>query len=396
MGLENVFEKEGMTNVAQQGQQEDNQQENQEQGSQEDNTQQTQQQPEGEAQEQGSQQESGEQQGEQPEGQGDQGEQQDKTEPSQEEILKHLNQSLGSNFKSIDDIKGLQSTQEKLKEYEAKIQEKDEALNSVGDPMNQFANENVAKANEILKNNNSLSFGVAAKLATADVDNMSDDDALVFEQLIENPHYEGRESVLRKMVNKTYKTDASSEDELSDEEKEEIEIQKFKKEADAKKAKDRLKQMANVETPQKRNVEEEHKQQKQQKLEQFKPHAESIMNELESVKVGKNGYEFQIDQSFKDFLQKDGNLASYLANNFDPNDPDAKQKAMDQLKEVYKKQKIDKIVDDIEEQVAARIRDEFHQKSHNPKQNNRQERPEPTNQEQQNQQAEQNLVKSLK
>ncbi len=387
MGIDKVLENEGMTNVAekeQQTQEESGQQQteqtneqtneqtsSQEAGGQEGQSGETGQQTEQTNQTEG---ESGQQTQEQQTEGNEQGQGQ---EIDQQTILKHLNEQLGGNFKSLDDIKNLQEAQKSVEDYKTKLQEKDEALQSVGDPMKQFANENVAKANEILKNNENLSFGIAAKLATADVDNMSDDDALMYDQLIQNPHYEGRENMLRKMVNKSYKTEASGdEEELSDEDKEEIEIQKFKKEADARKAKERLKQMANVETPQAKNVEEEYKQNKQQKIEQFKPHADTIKQELDSVKVGKNGYEFKVSDDFKNFLDQNDNLTQFLANNFDPNDPNSKQKAVDSLKELYKKQNLDKIVDDIEEQVAARIRDEFHQQSHNPKTNNRQEKPE--------------------
>lgn len=323
---------------------------------------------------------------------------------SNEDILKRINEHTGANFESLDDVKGLLSTKDKLKEYESTLEQKDEALKKAGDPYQTFADEKILKANEIVRKNEGVTPDVAFRLASADLDNMNDDDALVMEQIMNNPHYAGRESELKDIINEDYGLDEfGSEDDMEEADKKKLSRRQMKKEMAAKKARESLKQMANVETPGQRDLEAETQQEKEQqqkefeqKVNTFRPQANKMLEDVGTLKFGKNGHEYQVDQAFMDTLKKDDNLAKFLANNFDANDPNAYNNALQKVKQMYWANNPDRIVDDLEEQIKARMQDQVHKGQHNPKENNRQEKPQASDAQQRNAEETKRLINDLK
>ena len=323
---------------------------------------------------------------------------------SNEDILKRINEHTGANFESLDDVKGLLSTKDKLKEYESTLEQKDEALKKAGDPYQTFADEKILKANEIVRKNEGVTPDVAFKLASSDLDNMNDDDVLVMEQIMNNPHYAGRESELKDIINEDYGLDEfGSEDDMEEADKKKLSRRQMKKEMAAKKARESLKQMASVETPGQRDLEAETQQEKEQqqkefeqKVNTFRPQANKMLEDVGTLKFGKNGHEYQVDQAFMDTLGKDDNLAKFLANNYDANDPNAYNNALQKVKQMYWANNPDRIVDDLEEQIKARMQDQVHKEQHNPKENNRQEKPQASDAQQRNAEETKRLINDLK
>lgn len=334
------------------------------------------------------------------------GEEDQTQQPSEEQIVNAINSSLQTQFQSVEDIKELLSTKQQVDTYKQQLQEKDEALKNAGDPYQTFANEKVAKANEILRNNSDIPENVAFQLATQDFDNLSDDDVLVLSEIKDNPNWQGQESMVKKMLDRDYGlTKYSDQDEdLSQEQQEEIQIAKMRKQSDAQAARKELKKMADVEPPQQKDVEGQYKQTKEQqqqeqkqKVEQARPVANSMIErDLDKVQVGdKEKVEFEIDKSFKDFLKENDYLAQYLANNHDPNDPNSYQKAVDKVKQLYLVNNVNKIVDDAVKSERTRMQDQYDKQAHNPKEKNYQERPQQTDTDRKNQESESEMMQRL-
>jgi hypothetical protein len=314
---------------------------------------------------------------------------------SEEDVLSRLNKDLGTEFKSLEDVKNLTSYKDKVSEYEQQLQTKNEALNSIGDPYSKFASDKLLKANEILKNNEGLSDDMAIRLATTDFDNMSDDDVLAFKEQMDNPYYAGNDEMVKKIINNQYGLNQNvDEEEMDEQTKQMLQMNKFRKQADAKKARDSLKKMSDVKTPEKVDVEQQYKQ----KVEQFRPQAEKIIDEkLDKIKIGKNGYEYEIDKGFKDWLKENDHLARHLASQYDPNSNNQDfDKAVDYLKNIYFNHNKDKIVDDLEESIKARIQEQYDKNDHNPKENNRTERSDRSSVDVHNKEQEEKAVKSLR
>jgi hypothetical protein len=314
---------------------------------------------------------------------------------TEEAILGRLNKDLGTQFKSLEDVKNLTSYKDKVSEYESQLQQKNEALKSIGDPYKSFASKKLLKANEILKKNEGMSDDMAIRLATTDFDQMSDDDVLAFKEQMENPYYAGNDQMLKQIINNQYGLSQNIDEEDMDEQtKQMLQMNQFKKQADAKKARDSLKQMADVQTPEKVDVEEQYKQ----KIEQFRPQAEKIIDEkLDKITIGKNGYEYEIDKGFKDWLKENDHLARHLASKYDPNSSNQNfDEVVTYLKNVYFNNKRDKIIDDLEESITTRIQEQNYKENHNPKENNRTERQGPSDSETYNKEQEDKALKSLR
>jgi len=314
---------------------------------------------------------------------------------SQEDAISFLNKQLEAEFSSIEDIKELMSSKDKVQSYEEQLRQKDEALNSAGNPYANFASDNILKANEIMRNNQDIDESTAMRLATTNFDNLSDDDVLVLKETMDNPYYSGNESMVKQMINKNYGLDIDSDDEeLSDKDKQMIEMNQFRKQADAKKAREHLKQISNVETPEKKNIEQQYRE----RVEKFRPQADEMIDKkLDKIKLGKNEYEFEVSDKFKDFLKQEDRFARILAHNFNPDNPDENyDQAISELKDLYFKHHKDKIVDDLEESIRTRMQDEFDKKTDNPKPNNRQERQGPSDADTRNKEQESKAVKSVR
>jgi len=314
---------------------------------------------------------------------------------SERSILEHINSQYETNLSSLEDVKNLTSYKDKVSKYEEDLKTKDEALKSVNDPKSNFASEKLLKANEILKNNEGLSESVAMRLATTNPDELSDDDALTFKEIMDNPYYGSNEEMVKKLINNKYGMNASENDEeLSDEQKQMMEMSKFQKQADAQKARESIKQMSNVEVPQQKDVEQEYKQ----KVEQFQPQADKLIDEeLDKITLGKNGYEYKYDDKFKQWLKDQNYVSHRLAKEFDPNGSNQDySKVTEEIQGMYLLMNKDKIMDDLEESVRTRMQDEFDQKVHNPKDNNRQEKEGPSDAETKNKEQQEKAIKAVK
>ena len=326
--------------------------------------------------------------------------------PSEQQIVNALNSSLQTQFKSVEDVKELVSAKSQIETYKQQVQEKDEALKNAGDPYQTFANERLAKTNEIIRNNSDIPESVAFQLATQDFDTMSDEDILILSEIKDNPAWQGKEDKVRKKLDREYGLNsyADQEEELSSDQKEDLEIKKMEKQGDAQAARKELKKMAEVEPPQQKDVEGEYKktkeqqqQEQKQKIEQAKPVADSMIErDLDKIQIGdKEKVEFEIDQSFKDFLKENDYLAQYLANNYDSTNSDSYKEAVSKVKQLYMVNNLNKIVDDAVTSEKTRMQDQYDKENHNAKEKNYQERPQQTDTDRKNQETESEFAKRV-
>lgn len=331
------------------------------------------------------------------------------------DILSALNESLQTEFKSVEDIKNLmsykdQSEQNKseLEKYQSQLQEKDEVIQKIGNPYSVFANEDVIKINEMVSKNPGMAPAAAAQLLSTDFDNLDDNKVLVMDRIREEPGLSKySESEIMDMLNDEYRLneyDDADEEELTEKQKRNLKSRELRKKSDADTARKELKQLTDIKTPEQKNREEEIKQENKEKAEKFTPIAQKIAQEnLDKVVVGdKHKSEFQIDEGFKNWLgspeqgQEQNRLTRYLVANYNQEDPNSYDQAVSNLKEMYLRENIHKIVDDVVESTETRMRDQFDKENHNARGKNYQEGgAQPTDASKKDQEEEQRFLKRV-
>jgi hypothetical protein len=280
-----------------------------------------------------------------------------------------------------------EKAQTTLQDYENKINERDQMIEQIGNPYNVFSNETSYKINKLISDG--LPPKVASEIAEGNFDQMDDDEALVLDYIRNNPKASNKpRDVIVDMINDDYRLNEfeEEEDDLTEKQKQRLNARKMRKQSDADLARQELKQMSDIQTPEQKNKAEEIRQQNEEKAKQFKPIAEEIIEkDLDKIKVGnKEQFEYVIDDSFKDVLREGDNLTRVMINEFDPNDPNSRQQVAQNMKELFKVKNFDKIADALAESVKTRMQEEFDKKVTNPKEKNYSEGVEPSDEERHN------------
>jgi len=98
-----------------------------------------------------------------------------------------LNEMFGDHFKTVEDVKkaNIPASLQELATLRQKNQELDALVKAK--PKHQFANDDIAKMNEFVRETGIKDTGIFNKLNAADLANMSDIDALSLYHVIENP-----------------------------------------------------------------------------------------------------------------------------------------------------------------------------------------------------------------
>jgi hypothetical protein len=167
-----------------------------------------------------------------------------KTEVPDPEAIKSgmLNEMFGDHFKTVEDVKKanipaslqeLTTLRQKNKDLETQLQAK---------PKTQFVNEDIAKLNEFVRETGIKDVGVFNRLNATDIANMSDMDALVMQQIIENPSLAGKEPQVRKFLEKRFNVD-SKQVESGDLTQDDLEINLIGMTSEGAKAKTKLQEL---------------------------------------------------------------------------------------------------------------------------------------------------------
>jgi hypothetical protein len=332
---------------------------------------------------------------------------QEKPKIGEQDILTSINESLETKFSSLNDIKSLIESKNRIGEFESAIdkykiqlQEKDQMIERLGNPYSVFSDESVLRTNEIIKNNTGISPTVAFQVATGNFERMTDDQVLVLSKKMQNPKLDIQsDDIILDKINDDYRlNDYEEEEELTEVQEKRLTSRKAQKKADADVAREELKALADIKTPEQKELDINLEKEREEKNKQFQPIAGEIIDkDLDKVIVGdKEKFEFVIDDTFKNWLKEDDKLTQFLVANYDPNDPNSRAKMVEAVKNLYKGNQYDRIVDTIAESVKTRMQEEFDKDVHNPKDKNNQEAPEATDVATKNKEAEEKLLQRVR
>ncbi len=138
-----------------------------------------------------------------------------KTDVSDPETIRNgiLNEMFGDHFKTVEDVKKA-NIPETLKERDSLRQRVTELETQVkAKPKHQFANDDIAKMNEFVRETGIKDVMVFNKLNASDLSNMSDIDVLSLNHVIENPRLAGESpQEIRGYFERKYKLDLASID----------------------------------------------------------------------------------------------------------------------------------------------------------------------------------------
>ena len=118
-----------------------------------------------------------------------------------------LNEMFGDRFKTVEDVKkanipGALQELETLRQKNQELETQNKAR-----PKHNFANDNIAKFNEFVRETGIDDAGVFNKLNGADVANMDAMDALILQRIIEDPSLAGKEPQVRRTLERRFNVD---------------------------------------------------------------------------------------------------------------------------------------------------------------------------------------------
>jgi hypothetical protein len=118
-----------------------------------------------------------------------------------------LNEMFGEQFKTVDDVKkaNIPASLQELATLRQRNQELETQVKAK--PKHSFANDDIAKFNEFVRETGIKDAGVFNRLNATDVANMDPMDALVQQHIIENPSLAGKEPQVRKYFETKYNVD---------------------------------------------------------------------------------------------------------------------------------------------------------------------------------------------
>jgi hypothetical protein len=150
-----------------------------------------------------------------------------------------LNEMFGESYKTVEEVKKanipaslqeLATLRQKNQELEAQVKAR---------PKHAFANDDIAKMNEFVRETGIKDVGIFNRLSVADIANMEPMDALVLQHIIDNPSLAGKEPQVRKYFETKYNVDPKKV-EAGDLTQEELEVNQIGIHSDGSKAKDKL------------------------------------------------------------------------------------------------------------------------------------------------------------
>jgi hypothetical protein len=305
----------------------------------------------------------------------------EKTETTDDE-LSLLNRVLGTEYESLDQVKSviesnneLESIRKSLTEKEQEIQEKDNLLNTKTDGLKLFANENLYKVNEIIKNNEDLNVAGILKLASANLDEMNDLDVLKLQREIKRNDSNISSADIEHAINKKYGLTVDP-NELEGEELRDFNANKILRKDDADDARKELKSLMNVDVPEKidllamKNKEQEDAENAYKaKLDTWTKKSDVVIKSLDKFSLeydkGEDGkFEFNYDDKFKDYLSK--NLPEYAARaGLDAGKEEDLGKLVNIIKNDFVNRNLPQMFKNFKQELFTKFQDAEYKKKHN-------------------------------
>lgn len=246
-------------------------------------------------------------------------EDQQKKETNTEEKKSEFDFSVfGDKYNSTDDVK---SELSRIGTMEDEIKNLKEALSKSQSP---YADPEIARINALYSKlkEKGIDITVAQRLSSISedrLDNMSDIDILVLEEIVNSNEINVNEQMLHKMIARNYKTQMPSEEDLeemeaSDKERlrDDVEMEIFRRKNDADKARARLRKIVAVDLPETKSAEElvQAQNQAKEKLRiDWKPVVPKILDEgLKEIPIPNGTWsdvydKFVVDQNDRKLMQ---------------------------------------------------------------------------------------------
>jgi hypothetical protein len=305
--------------------------------------------------------------------------------PVQIDWLSELEKNTG--YKDLSSLKDDLSYKTKYSEAEARIKERDElegkykALKESIDPSKIFADEYIAKFNEIRKKFPDVNPTVASRVLSSDLSKMNKIDQIVLLERYKNPNTTVTDEDIKEAVMKEFNIDADDESTWGGAEKFAVD----KRVSEAKKV---FSEMQNVkvdldfEAMHKEKTETEQKQVAERKNE-WKPLIKDMVSEVKSkgieIKYKNEKGEEELLHSFKvdDSIDKiDEYLEDFIT---EKPTPKVIETARRIIEEDYVVRNIAKILKDYGSSIETKLLEKYEKEVHNPKPRNDNQAPTPAN-----------------
>ena len=306
------------------------------------------------------------------------------------DLLEAFNKKFDASFESEDDIKKLldistedvDSLKSSLKDKEEALAEKDKLIKDKYDVLSHFASEKQFKVNELLKSNEGMKDYVAARIVNSDFDNMSNEDVLVLQDMIDLQS-DVREDLIREDVRDTYglAVDKSSMDE---DELKQQELREYRAQRAADKARSEFKKMVDgIEVPKYKDPSEARKEEEAKALEDFNNNKDGWKSYLSKefgniekfpIEVAEGDkVEVEFGKDFrKEVVEKMPEVAAKMG--YDLENKDHVDAIVADIKKNFVYQNINKILAKRDQMLKTKQKDEEYKKYHNPSNPNRKEK----------------------
>lgn len=304
--------------------------------------------------------------------------------------ISSFNSEFKKEFKTSEEIQALFNATAELKtlresaaDNKKLLEEKENLLNTKTDGLKLFADDNMYKINQVLIKNPNLNKAALLRLASADLDKMQDTEVLKLQKLTKVRGEGFSEADIDHAIKRQYNLTANPS-ELEGEELKDYNADKFNMSEAAQAARLELKELMNVEMPEKIDLlamqnESKAKADKDYKdsLDLWKPKTDEFIKKLDKITVEfekDDKFEFSYDDEFKTYLGK--NLAAFAAlKGLDANKPESLEAIKKSVEDDFYLKKRDQMFKTFKADLLSKVKDAEYKDKHNIPPLNEQEAP---------------------
>jgi hypothetical protein len=270
-----------------------------------------------------------------------------------------------------EELQNAKQLKEELQKKEESLKNKDDLLNKYSknlNPLEHFPDESAYKAAQIAKQNPGLNQNALNRIVHSDVNALSDEDAIVLNELLDISDGSIGESSLRKRVRSQFKIDKDTS-EMDESERQEVEFGQIDLKREANKAKSRLATLtSSVEIPQQKSIEEIERENKVKNEQFVKELQNKWVQPLNKIEKGLDKVEIPVKDGSVEFVIDDkmrNEVSQMIWKNVSAQgmEPDEQltntliQAGKDELKNKY----FDSIIKKVVEHVETKLKDQHYQ-----------------------------------
>lgn len=294
--------------------------------------------------------------------------------------ISSFNSEFKKEFKTSEEIQALFNATDELKtlresaaDNKKLLEEKENLLNTKTDGLKLFADDNMYKINQVLIKNPNLNKAALLRLASADLDKMQDTEVLKLQKLTKVRGEGFSEADIDHAIKRQYNLTANPS-ELEGDELKDYNADKFNMSEAAQAARLELKELMNVEMPEKIDLlamqnESKAKADKaySDSLESWKPKTDEFIKTLDKLTVEfekDDKFEFSYDDEFKTYLGK--NLAAFAAlKGLDVSKPESLEAIKKSVEDDFYLKKRDQMFKTFKADLLSKVKDAEYKDKHN-------------------------------